>query len=149
MNGKRIMSYDNFKISAKTCNSLYTFFPEIICLFFHYSLRLKFAFCWTLREGGRTFLVRSRPLNSVHFFPNPNYLPKFNFRYKYLDNLDHLHIQGWCDSVVVKRSTINPGDQGSIPGLIGNFLRHLVFSTQLEVKPRGSLACIGTLHRAR
>ena len=42
--------------------------------------------------------------------------------------------QEWCGNVVVKRLTINPEGRGSIPGLVGNFLRHLVFPTQLEVK---------------
>ena len=42
-------------------------------------------------------------------------------------------IRGWCGTVVVKRLTINPQVRGSIPGLVGNFLRHLVFPTQLEM----------------
>ena len=42
-------------------------------------------------------------------------------------------ITGWCGSVVVKRLTINAEVRGSIPDLVGNFLRHLVIPTQLEV----------------
>ena len=40
---------------------------------------------------------------------------------------------GWNGSVVVKRLAINPEVRGSIPGLVGNFLRHLVFPTKIEV----------------
>ena len=40
---------------------------------------------------------------------------------------------GRCGSLVVKRFTINPEVQGSIPSPVGNFLRHLVFPTHLEV----------------
>ena len=41
--------------------------------------------------------------------------------------------EGFCCSVVVNCLTINPEVRGSIPSLVGNFLRHLVFPTHLEV----------------
>ena len=40
---------------------------------------------------------------------------------------------GWSASVMVKGWTINPEVRGSISGLVGKFLRHLVFPTQLQL----------------